>query len=115
MKSMKLTVILRNDAPMIHCGDCPAYRSVQVVLTREQCTAIAPRKTGSSGGIDEYEDISRAFIEQIEEAAPAHNWMKPENYPSCMVKCSTAKPHCDRAFVRCTAIGRPAKQGEGEG
>jgi hypothetical protein len=65
---MKLTVILRNDAPMIHCGDCPAYRSVQVVLTPEQCTAIAPRKTGSSGGIDEYEDISRAFIEQIAEA-----------------------------------------------
>ena len=44
--------------------------------------------------------------------ADGHNWMKPENYPACMVKCSTAKPNCDRAFVRCTA--KPAAQGEGQ-
>ncbi len=51
---MKLTVILRNDSPMIHCGDSPSYRSVQVDLTPDQCAAIAPRKTESSGGTDEY-------------------------------------------------------------
>lgn len=60
---MKLTVILRNDSPMIHCGDSPSYRSVQVDLTPDQCAAIAPRKTGSSGGTDEYEAISKVFIE----------------------------------------------------
>jgi hypothetical protein len=51
---------------MIHCGDSPDYRSVQVDLTPEQVAAIAPRKTGSSGGQDEYESISKAFIEMDE-------------------------------------------------
>jgi len=60
---MKLTVILRDDGPMIHCGDTPAYRSVQVDLTPEQVAAIAPRKTGSNGRQDEYESISKAFVE----------------------------------------------------
>ena len=60
---MKLTVILRNDSPMIHCGDSPEYRSVQIDLTPEQVAAIAPRKTGSSAGVEEYESISKAFIE----------------------------------------------------
>ena len=60
---MKLTVILRNDSPMIHCGDSPSYRSVQIDLTPEQCESIKPRWTGSSGGTDEYEEISKAFIE----------------------------------------------------
>jgi len=60
---MKLTVIFRDDGPMIHCGDSPAYRSVQINLTPEQCAAITPRKTGSNGGRDEYEEISKAFIE----------------------------------------------------
>lgn len=60
---MKLTVILRNDSPMIHCGDSPSYRSVQVDLTPDQCAAIAPRKTESNGGVDEYEAISKVFIE----------------------------------------------------
>ena len=67
MKTTKLTVVLRNDGPMIHCDDCPSYRSVQVVLTPEQCAAIAPRKTGSSGGVDEYEYVSRAFLEPNEK------------------------------------------------
>ena len=60
---MVLTVILRDDSPMIHCGDSPAYRSVRVDLTPEQVAAIAPRKTGSTGRQEEYESISKAFIE----------------------------------------------------
>ena len=60
---MVLTVILRDDSPMTHCGDSPAYRSVRVDLTPEQVAAIAPRKTGSTGRQEEYESISRAFIE----------------------------------------------------
>ena len=60
---MILTVILRDDSPMIHFGDSPAYRSVRVELTPEQVAAIAPRKTGCSGMQEEYESISKAFIE----------------------------------------------------
>ena len=61
---MVLTVILRYDIPMIHCGYSPAYRIVRVDLTPEQVAAIAPRKTGSTGRQEEYESISKAFIEQ---------------------------------------------------
>ena len=65
---MVLTVILRDDSPMIHFGDSPAYRSVRVELTPEQVAAIAPRKTGSSGRREEYESISKAFIEPNNQA-----------------------------------------------
>jgi len=58
---MVLTVILRDDSPMIHCGDSPAYRSVRVDLTPEQVAAIAPRKTGSTGRQEEYESISATW------------------------------------------------------
>jgi hypothetical protein len=68
---MKLTVIFRNDSPMIHCGDSPSYRSAQIELTPEQCEAIKPRWTGFSSGVDNYEEISKAFIEPY--AAPAAN------------------------------------------
>lgn len=50
-----LTVILRDDSPMIFCGDSPSYRSVQVELTDEQWAKIKPR--------DENESISTCFIE----------------------------------------------------
>ena len=58
-----LTVVLRNDSPMIHCGDSPEYRSVQITMTPEQCAALTLRKTGSSAGVDEHESISKAFFE----------------------------------------------------
>lgn len=62
----KLTVVFRDDGPMIHCGDCPAYRSVQIVLTEDQVKALARRQTHSSGPDLYYEDISRCFIEPAE-------------------------------------------------
>lgn len=61
--SNKLTVVFRDDGPMIHCGDCPTYRSVQITLTDEQMHALALRPTHSSGSTQYYEDISRCFIE----------------------------------------------------
>ena len=66
---MKLTVIFRDDAPLIHCGDCPSYRSVQIVLTPEQCEAIKPRRTGSNGTQDTYEEISKCFLEPNTEVS----------------------------------------------
>jgi hypothetical protein len=59
----KLTVIIRNDGPMIFCGDSPSYRSVQIELTQEQCEAIKLHKVGTTCGQDIYEDISKVFIE----------------------------------------------------
>jgi hypothetical protein len=61
--SNKLTVVMRDDAPMIHCGDCPSYRSVQITLTDEQVKAIGLRPTNTVGTTQYYEQISRCFIE----------------------------------------------------
>lgn len=60
---MKLTVILRRDAPMMFCGDSPSYRSVQIELTPEQIKRIGIQVDYKSGGKTVYEDISKCFIE----------------------------------------------------
>ena len=64
-----LTVVIRDDSPMIHCGDSPAYRSVQIELTDEQLARIGLRWTYSSGSNDYYEEISRCFIEPSNDQA----------------------------------------------
>ena len=64
---MKLTVVMRDDSPMIHCGDCPSYRTVVLDLTPLQQVALTPRKTGSSGGVDMYESVSRCILEGVPE------------------------------------------------
>lgn len=61
--SNKLTVVFRDDGPMIHCGDCPTYRSVQITLTDEQVRSLAMLPTHSSGATQFHEEISRCFIE----------------------------------------------------
>ena len=58
-----LTVIIRDDAPMIHCGDSPTYRSVSIQLTNEQIAMIALRNTHHCNGKDHFEEISKCFIE----------------------------------------------------
>ena len=60
---MKLTVIIRNDGPMIVCGDSPSYRSVQIELTAEQMEAIKLEKVGVDRGNDIHESYSRCFLE----------------------------------------------------
>lgn len=59
----KLTVIIRNDSPMIHCGDSPSYRTVVLELTDEQEQAIMLQHTGTSGRRVEHESISKLILE----------------------------------------------------
>jgi len=59
----KLTVIIRNDAPVIYCNDAPNYRSVTIELTNEQLQKLALRWIETSGGCEHYETISKCFIE----------------------------------------------------
>lgn len=59
-----LTVIIRDDSPMIHCGDSPAYRSVMINLTDEQKELLRLKYTDTtSGGNHHYEVISKCFLE----------------------------------------------------
>jgi len=49
-----LTVIIRNDTPIIHCNDVPSYRSVTITLTAEQMEKLR---------LQDNEAISHSFIE----------------------------------------------------
>jgi hypothetical protein len=60
---MKLTVIFRDDSPMIFCNDSPFYRSVQIELTKQQNEMLKPLQTGTNGLNKIYESISKCFIE----------------------------------------------------
>lgn len=63
---MKLTVIFRDERPMMIYNDPPTYRSVQIELTDEQVRALMPRHLGNINGRDVDEEISRSFIEPDE-------------------------------------------------
>lgn len=60
-----LTVVIRDDGPMIFCGDSPTYRSVQLALTTEQLEQLRLRLIGRSGEVYHYESVSKVFIEPI--------------------------------------------------
>ena len=76
---MKLTVIIRDDGPMIHCGDSPSYRSVQLNLTDEQVVALSRRQTHSSGGVEYFEQYSRCFIEVAPQSAEVKTVTTPNS------------------------------------
>lgn len=58
-----LTVVIRDDSPMFHCGDCPSYRTVVLQLTDEQISALKLMESSRSGETIYYESISRAVLE----------------------------------------------------
>lgn len=60
---MKLTVVIRDDGPLIFCNDSPRYRSVQIELTPEQESKLALRKIK---GTSLHEEISKCFFEPTE-------------------------------------------------
>ena len=49
-----VTVVIRDDTTLIHCGDSPRYRSVKIELTDEQAALLRLR---------ENEEISRMIPE----------------------------------------------------
>jgi hypothetical protein len=60
---MILTVIFRDDEPMVCAGDSPSYRSVSIELDEDQVKMLTPRKSYTSGGKQYHEVISKCFIE----------------------------------------------------
>ena len=45
MPNVKLTVVIRDDAPVVHVGCSPAYRSVTIHLTEDQLERLALKHT----------------------------------------------------------------------
>jgi hypothetical protein len=60
---MRLTVIIRNDGPLVFCGDGPSYRSVQIDLTTEQIEKLQLKSVGMNCGKEVFEYYSKCFIE----------------------------------------------------
>ena len=59
---MKLVVAIRDDSPMVFCGDSPSYRLVEIDLSEEQSSKIILRHTGGAGVHAVREEISRCYI-----------------------------------------------------
>ena len=59
----ELTVIIRDDSPLIFCDDSPTYRSVTINLTNEQLQKLKLRWIGERNRKNFHETISKCFIE----------------------------------------------------
>ena len=60
---MKITVVIRDDSPMIFCGDSPKYRTVVVKLNEEQEKLLECKKVGCQCNTDIYEAYSQCILE----------------------------------------------------
>ena len=60
--SARLTIAIRDDSPMLFCGDSPAYRLVNIDLTEEQTAKLVLRQTGNTGENAVREEISRCYL-----------------------------------------------------
>ena len=58
-----LTVIIRDDAPIIHFCDVPLYRRVTISLSTQQVEQLKLYATSISMGKPVFESISKCFIE----------------------------------------------------
>lgn len=65
-RRMKLTVVMRDESPMVHFNDPPCHRTVVLELTDEQNAKLKPRPIGrmSVGGGEMYESIAYYILEE---------------------------------------------------
>jgi len=59
---MKLTVVFRDESPMVVANDPPTHRTVSFLLTDEQVQMLAARPTGYS---DMVERIAYYILEDV--------------------------------------------------
>jgi hypothetical protein len=62
---ISLTVIIRDDSPIVFANDSPSFRRVTIRLTDEQKEALKLRTTGAG---DMFESVSRSFLEFEEDS-----------------------------------------------
>ena len=58
-----IRVIIRDDSPLVFCGDTPKYRSVAIELTDEQLQACKLLWVGTDCGRELHESVSRCFFD----------------------------------------------------
>ena len=59
-----LTVVIRDDAPLVCAGDRPSYRTAQIELTPSQRKELTLKYAYSTGGKDYFEQVSHAILEE---------------------------------------------------
>lgn len=60
----RLTVIIRDDSPLINCSDMPSYRRVTITLTGEQIKKMMLEPTCQQGERVFHESVSKCFLEE---------------------------------------------------
>ena len=63
IQANKITAIIRDDSPMIFCGDMPKYRRVTFDLTLSQREELLLYATATSCGKPIFESLSKLFWE----------------------------------------------------
>jgi len=61
--AVRLTVVIRDESPLIHMQEPVNHRTVHIELTQEQREQLALKCVGRAGGTDLYEQIASAFLE----------------------------------------------------
>lgn len=61
-----LTVIIRDEGPLIHLNEPVCLRSVRIELTQEQLEKLRVKHTYTINGQECYESISHCFLEAKE-------------------------------------------------
>ena len=65
-RKMKLTVVFRNEMPMLAFNDTPTHRTVVLRLTDEQVAKLTPRSIGHYGPAGELrESIAYYILEDV--------------------------------------------------
>lgn len=60
----RLTVIFRDDMPLLYAGSPPGRRRVTIELTSDQIESLIPQYVGKSGGDKLFEEIDVCFLEE---------------------------------------------------
>lgn len=61
---LKLTVIIRDEGPLVHMNEPVALRSVDIDLTTEQLQQLEMRHTHTVAGVRHYESVSHCFLQE---------------------------------------------------
>ena len=106
--SIKLIVIIRDDAPLIHAQGSPLFRKAEIELTPDQVGQIKMRNTGRIGNLEIMESVDRVFLQREEKEKPGAVVVPPGTIVGHQASSKTTggmnvaigeKPGCETRFA----------------
>ena len=64
MRTLFMTVVIRDESPLIHLNEPVSHRTVKILLTEEQRKALELRQVGINMGSPIYESYSMCILEE---------------------------------------------------